>query len=260
MRANNIKNTVNFLIKSFEPNYIIHLTHTNKIVTFDEKLIHDFQIKIKDAEEFVGLDFIRLLSRDNRNTLEFRTILSNIIKDYGIGLCAINATFNDCSTSNIPAIYLVWIVVEPKIIGSNSVKEIKIFNYIELARVISNIFGKHMFAPLINLTKLFRHSVQEKSLYFAFESLKSFGTFISSDVTNYTNQQQLADIVHPFHKTKSPQISQRFVSEFLRNDGYVDYDKERQIKVLSLDTLNRVTCRHLIPFNSLDINYIIQLS
>lgn len=255
-----MKETIDFLNRSFTPNYIVHLTHKNKIVTFDEHLIPDFQMAIKNSDDFIGLDFIQLLARDKRNTVEFIRILSSIIKDYGTGICAMNTSFND-GTLGIPAIYLIWIVVEAKIIGGHKVKEIKIFNYIEMARKVSKVFGKHMLCPVVSLTKLFQHSVQEKSIYFAFESLKSFGTFASSDeLATKTNQQQLADIMYPFHKTKTPQLTQRFVSEFLRPTGYIEYDKNRQINDLTLETLNRVTCRHLIPFNSLDLNFIIQLS
>ncbi len=112
-------------------------------------------------------------------------------------------------------------MVELKIIGGNEFKEIKIFNYIEIAKFLSNLFSENMFEPLINLTKIFRNSIAKKSLYFAFESLKSFGTFISSEAATKTNQQQLADIVFPFHRAKSEELTQRFVNEFLRSTGYI---------------------------------------
>lgn len=56
---------VKFLSKSFKPNYIIHLTNKNKIATFDECLINDFQTVIKTSEEYVGLDAIELIIKKN---------------------------------------------------------------------------------------------------------------------------------------------------------------------------------------------------
>ncbi len=250
---------IKFFIRSFKPNYIIHVTPKNKIMTFDERLIHDFQTNITDSEDFVGLDIIELATKHRRYSREFAQVLSGLLNDCGTGLCAVNASFKDGGYLKIPVIYILLIMVEAKIVGSNQIKEIKIFNYIEMAKFLSNTFNENMFKPLIKLTDIFKHSMVDKSLYCAFESLKPFATFISSETATKINQQQLATVIFPFHRAKSDEVTPRFVNEFLRSTGYIEYDKNRKIKELSLDIINRVTNKPLIPFNSLYRNCIIRL-
>lgn len=251
---------VNFFLKSFKPSYLIQLTHKNRIISLDKQLINDFHIKEKDAEKFVGLNAIEILRNAKDFSPNFIKTISNIIKECDAGLCAVNNSFMADNFLTIPAIYILLIIVEPKIIANNEIKEVKVFNYIEVARFLSNIFSKNMLCPLECLTKLYKNSVREKSIFFAFESLKSFGTFISDNTAIKINQQQLADIVFPFHNAKKTnELTQRFVNEFLRSNGYIEYDKNRKIKELSLDVLEALTAKHLIPFNSIDTNYIISL-
>lgn len=251
---------IKFFIRSFKPNYIIHITNKNKITNFDERIIRDFPTVKRDSEDFIGLDIIELVTQNRKYSYDFAKTLSSIINDCGTGLCAINASFKDGGFLDIPSIYILFIMVEITTIGGNQFKEIKVFNYIEIAKFLSHLFSENMFVPLISLTKMFRHMIREKSLFFAFESLKPFGTFISSEAATKINQQQLADIVFPFHRAKSGELTQRFVNEFLRSTGYIEYDKNRKIKQLSLDSLKRITCKNLIPFNSLDANCIIRLT
>ena len=247
-------------IKSFNPNYVIHLTSKNKIANFDPRLIQDFQTDLKDQEEFVGLDIIEMAANARKHSPEFAQTFASIVNSSGTGLCAINASFKDGAFLDIPSIYILFILVETTTLGGNQVKEIKFYNYIEIAKFLSRTFSENMFLPLINLSKIFKSDLRDKSLFFAFESLKYFGTFISSEMATKTNQQQLADIVFPFHRAKSDELTPRFVNEFLRSTGYIEYDKNRKIKELSLEALQRITSRPLIPFNSLDRNCIIRLT
>ncbi|MCX8515049.1 MAG: hypothetical protein ORN24_05715 [Burkholderiales bacterium] len=251
---------IKFFIKSFKPNYVIHLTSRNKITNFDSRLIRDFQTDIKDPEDFIGLDIVEMVANDRKHSPEYAETLSSILSNDGTGLCAINASFKEGAFLDIPSIYILFILVETTTLGGNQIKEIKIYNYIEIAQFLSRIFNENMFRPLITLSKVFKSNIREKSLFFAFESLKYFGTFISSEMAKKTNQQQLADIVFPFHRAKSDELTPRFVNEFLRSTGYIEYDKNRKIKELSLDTLQRITSRPLIPFNSLDRNCIIRIT
>ena len=251
---------IKFLIRSFKPNYIIHLTTKNKIINFDEQLIQDFNMCITDSDDFVGINIIELLSQDKKYSPEFAKTLGTLIHDCSTGLCAINTSFKDGIVSEIPGIYILLVTVELKIVGGNKVKEIKIFNYIEIARFLSSLFSNSMSTPFLTLSKMFKDYVRKKSLFFAFESLKCFGTFISSETAKKTNQYQLADVVFPFHKGKTTELTTRFVNEFLRSTGYIEYDKSRKIKELSLEALKRITNKHLIPFNSLDRNCIIRLT
>lgn len=244
----------------YTPNYIVHLTDKNKITNFDAKLIFDFQTTRTNTDDFIGLDAIELIRKNKKYSYDFANTLSSIIKSNGTGLCAINTTLQDRDILDIPSIHILFIMIESEIIAGNNVKIIKIFNYIEIAKFLSNFSRKAMFCPLVSLTRLFQHTIKEKSLFFAFESLKEFGTFISSEIAAKYNQQQLADIVFPFHQTRSKGLNQRFVNEFLRSTGYIEYDKNRKIKDLSFETLERIKGRHLIPFNSLEKNCIIQLS
>lgn len=253
---------LNFFIKSFKPNYTIQLTHKNRIISFDKQLINDFQIKDHDTEKFVGLNAIDILTNNKHFSPEFsETVASIIMKSSGSGLCAINTSFQMDNSLTIPAIYILLIIVESKTNAGNEIKEVKIFNYIEMSRFLSNIFSESMFCPMVCLTKLFKHSVREKSIFFAFESLKSFGTFISNKTAARINQHQIANIIFPFHNAKgADELTKRFVREFLRTTGYIEYDKNRKIKELTLDVLERVTTKHLIPFNSIETNCIIQLA
>lgn len=251
---------IKFIIKSFKPNYTIHLTNKNRITNFDERIIHDFQTSKKDPDEFVGFDIIELFAKSKKYRFEFAQTLSGILNNNGTGLCAINASIKDGSFLNIPSIYVLFIIVETTRLGGNQVKEIKIFNYVEIGKYLSRIFNESMFRPSINLNKLFESNLRDKSLFFAFESLKYFGTFISSETASKTNQHQLANLVFPFHRAKSKGLTQRFVNEFLRSTGYIEYDKNRKIKELSLETLQRIISKPLIPFNSLKRNSIIRLT
>ena len=194
---------IKFFVRSFKPNYIIQLTQKNKIINFDEQLIQDFNMCMTDSEDFVGLNIIELLSKDKSYTQNFAKTLAKLIDECGTGLCALNASFKDGTLCGIPAIYILLVMVEIKIIGGNKVKEIKLFNYIEIARFLSNLFSGSMSLPLLTLSKIFKDYVREKSLFFAFESLKCFATFISSETAVKTNQYELADIVFPFHSSRT---------------------------------------------------------
>lgn len=242
------------------PTYTIHLTNKNKITNFDANLVSDFQPNIIDIEALIGQDIIKLAATHKKYSEKFAETLANIIKTNGTGLCAINASFKDCITLKVPSIYILFIMIEPKIVAGNKVKELKIFNYIEVAKFLSTLSRKSILCPFMHLTKSFQDSIQEKSLFFAFESLKAFGTFLSCDEATKINQQNLADILFPYHKTRNKEINQRFVNQFLRAEGYVEYDKNRKIKNVSLEVLERIKDKHLIPFNSLKSNFIIQLS
>ncbi len=62
---------VKFFIKSFTPNYVIHLTNKNKITNFDERLIQDFPTLIWEAEEYIDLDAVKLILKNRSYSSEF---------------------------------------------------------------------------------------------------------------------------------------------------------------------------------------------
>lgn len=259
---NSAHEMISFFAKSFKPSYVIHLTKTNIITNFDERLIHDFPTEIINSDEYIGRDVVELVINNEKYAPNFSKVLNEIVTKSGTGICAINTVIKDGPSLQIPSIYILFVIVETKICGGNQIKEIKLFNYIEIAKFLSHIFCENMLEPLNDLTKIYQNKVQEKSIFCAFESLKAVGTFISSAAATKINQQSIADILFPFHnQVKHNVITPRFINEFLRPiGGYVDYDKERMIQQLSYEVLSRVTSKNLIPFNSLDANYIIRLS
>ena len=259
IRSKNTNEMFRFLIKSFEPSYVIHLTQKNKITNFDKKLIADFNIKVTDYEDLLGMNISDFVNGNGFDT-SFADTLTDIINNRGTGLCAINTSLK-YNTIKIPAIYILFAMLEEKTVAGNVVKELQIYNYVEVAKFLSKVLHGNMFEPFTQLTKSFQNDIQEKSLFFAFESLKYFATFISSENATKTNKQQLADVVYPFHRHKTTEINPRFIDEFLRStDGYVEYDKNRQIKKSSVDTLEYLADKNFVPFNSLDKNRIIKLS
>lgn len=249
------------LLKSFEPSYIIKLSEKNKVTNFDKKLILDFfKGMITDPEDLIGLNIVKLI-RSNRNfRSNFAATFADIINNQGIGLCAINALFNH-DTMQIPAIYMLYLTVEEKIEAENIIKEIKIYNFIYITRSLSKALHTNMFAPFVQLAQELQRNVKDKSIFFAFETLKYCASFISGETANRSNQQQIADAIFPFHRIKhKDELSARFVYEVLRPGGYIERDRERQIRELSLHGLNQIASKDLIPFNSLYKNWILRLS
>ena len=194
MKIENInKETLKFFSKAFDPTYQIHTTLNNKIIDFDINLVKDFQVSKTNNGEYFGLDVISILNNDKNYQYEFIKTFSTIINEYGCGICAINSTISVNHLLKIPAIYLILIMVEKKIIGSSEVKIIKLYNFLEITKFISGIFCENLTSQILNLTAQFKDSVQNKSIYFAYESLKSLSTFIPSKTSEKINQKNLAN-------------------------------------------------------------------
>ena len=261
MKIENInKETLKFFSKAFDPTYQIHTTLSNKIIDFDTNLIKDFQFARDENNEYFGLDVISILNNDKNYQYEFIKTFSTIINEYGCGLCAINSTISVNHLLKIPAIYLILIMVEKKIIGCSEVKIIKLYNFLEITKFISGIFCENLTSQILNLTTQFKDSVQNKSIYFAYESLKSLSTFIPSKTSEKINQQNLANLIFNFHKSKNGQNNKSFIYHLFKSDGYINIDKNIKIQQVSMASSETITQKNCIPFNSLERNHIIQLN
>lgn len=258
IRSNDTNDMFRTLIKSFEPDYVIHLTSKNKITNFDKRLIKDFQTKFTDFEDYLGVNIIDLVKDYRKYEFGFDKTLIDILNNCGTGVCAINSSFKH-GRLKIPALYLLYLVVEERVLGGNTIKELQIYNYIEMSKFLSNTLYKNMFEPFMNLSNTFQRKVKEKSIFFAFAALKHFASFTSSEKVTKANQQQLANVMYPFHKNRK-EATQRFKSEFVRPKGFIAIDKESKINELSLDVLEEFAKKNLVPFNTIDANQIIRLS
>lgn len=260
IRFDNTNDMFRKLINSLEaPSYAIHLSLNNKIISIDHDLVTDFHFRLSKYDDYTGLNILDLIKKEKTFENNFAPILADIIANCGTGLCAINTSFKH-NTILIPAIHVLYIAVDEGLLSHNKIKELKIYNYIEISNFLSQSLQNKMFKPYMDLTKKFQSSIRRKSLYFAVESLRSLATFVSTEAAAKTNQQQLADLVFPFHRTRKKEVTQRFINEFLRDGGYTEYDKNRQISELGLDIAEYAINKSIIPFNRINKNFIIRLS
>jgi len=261
MKIENInKETLKFFSKAFDPTYQIHTTLSNKIIDFDINLIKDFQFARDENNEYFGLDVISILNNDKNYQYEFIKTFSTIINEYGCGLCAINSTISVNHLLRIPAIYLILIMVEKKIIGSSEVKIIKLYNFLEITKFISSIFCDNLTNQILNLTTQLKDSVQTKSIYFAYESLKSLSTFIPSKTSEKINQKTLANLIFNFHKARNGQNNDKFKYDAFRARGHINADKNSMIQQVSMASSEIITQKNCIPFNSLERNHVIKFN
>lgn len=260
MKLENINHkTVAFLSRAFEPNYQIHTTLNNKIIDFDNNLVKDFK-GCNETGEFFGIDVVSILNNNKNYQYEFIKIFTQILNEYGCGLWAINSSISEKSLLNIPAIYIILIMVEKKLIGNTEVKIIKLYNFLEISKLISGIFCENLFNSVLDLTGQLKDNVQNKSIYFAYESLKFFSTFVPSKTSEKINQHNLAEMIFNFHKSRSGQANNKFVYDVFRSNGYIETDKSQKIKQLSMSASELISKKNCIPFNSLERNHIIKLN
>ncbi len=261
MKIENInKETLKFFSKAFDPTYQIHTTLNNKIIDFDINLVKDFQVSKTNNGEYFGLDVISILNNDKNYQYEFIKTFSTIINEYGCGLCAINSTISVNHLLKIPAIYLILIMVEKKIIGCSEVKIIKLYNFLEITKFISSIFCDNLTNQILNLTTQLKDSVQTKSIYFAYESLKSLSTFIPSKTSEKINQKTLANLIFNFHKARNGQNNDKFKYDAFRARGHINADKNSMIQQVSMASSEIITQENCIPFNSLERNHVIKFN
>ncbi len=261
MKIENInKETLKFFSKAFDPTYQIHTTLNNKIIDFDINLVKDFQVSKTNNGEYFGLDVISILNNDKNYQYEFIKTFSTIINEYGCGLCAINSTISVNHLLKIPAIYLILIMVEKKIIGCSEVKIIKLYNFLEITKFISSIFCDNLTNQILNLTTQLKDSVQTKSIYFAYESLKSLSTFIPSKTSEKINQKTLANLIFNFHKARNGQNNDKFKYDAFRARGHINADKNSMIQQVSMASSEIITQKNCIPFNSLERNHVIKFN
>lgn len=247
-----------FISKSFQAQYTIKIDRSNKIIDFIASVNPDIKFQ-HDINEYVNFDIFKIVSESKDYHSDFIQTLDNIINYTGAGLCAINSFISTDKYLNLPSIYFILIIVEKDL--DNNFKTIKIYNYLEITNYISELFCENLTGHFFNLSSKLKDNVITKSIYFAYESLKSLKTFIPTKNAEKINQHDFAEMIFNFHKSRK--INRNSVTPqnfFYTTQRHVSMDKEQKIQNLSLDSLNSLGGKNCIPFNSLDKNYIIQLS
>lgn len=237
--------------------YEFVLNSNQEIMSVTDSILDNFNTRLHSAKDLLGINFAKIIKhlKFEIETLEKVEIFLN--KKSSFGVVILNGILPDCPGLHYPALMIFFVKSEKLEDGT---QKIKLFNYIKLTRTISNIFGKDL-NILSGLTEQLSSSLQEKSLYFAFNSLKHISAIVP--FVEAENCQAIRYPLLPFHKvTKNKNKSANEINyeiyrkEFKRYIAHDEYHQMAKIGIYSQLFTKEYNC---IPMSRLKNNIFISI-
>lgn len=176
-----------------------------------------------------------------------------LTKQSGFGVLALNGILPNCPGLRYNALYFFLVNIQRNTDGSIT---IKFWNYIKHTKLIAQIFGKNL-NFLEKLTNATSFDLQEKSLYFAFASLKHISSIIP--FVEIENVNVMKYVLQKFHATRPSKINRSWQNYSTQFKRYVDRDKERQNMELGIFSKVFSSEYNCIPFSKLKSNVFLNL-
>lgn len=250
---------INFILRAFDPSYQITVDQGNRIIELtNSSVIEEIFAPGKqiNKEDLFDHNLYDLLSENPKNKAKFLNMLKIAIDFEDSVLLAMSSNSYISKRLAIPCIYLLLLV--SSVDKFTKLRVIKIYNLIKLSRQLHELFISAMIPSASTLTNSIRGQLKQKSVYFAFESLKYFAGFIPKHQITTTNSHYLSELVYSFHSSKRlDKPNKLYHQRLLKECGYVETDKNRYYRELSQDTIQEIMSRPIIPFNQLSENLII---
>lgn len=244
------KTQIEFIQHSFIPTCELSIDSNNHIVNATSNFGELFMIS-----EFVGLSISEAFELNDKNSRQFIEDFNNAIRHSTTSLLAINSYIHTKRYISVPAIYLLLMIVEH---DGNKNKVIKLYNMIKLTRLVQSLFSGAVLPSMLNLTDKLKNNIKSKSLYFAYEALKSFGHFIPN-VSYVQPNFYIGELVHNFHSYRNSTPNKLFKQRLAKDGGYVDMAKQRTQRLLHKNVIDDLTQKDLIAFNEIHENMIISV-
>ncbi len=257
------KDQIEFIARSFDPTHQIILDKHDCIVQTSDSLIVKLlsltkrQNSVTDTELFEHT-FYDLLQQDVHNSFEFISSFKLNVHLLNTSFIAINSDISIASRLAVPCIYLYMVMPS---LNSDGSKEIKFFNLIDIVKKFQSLFIGSFISSTINLTQKLRNNFKQRSIYFAYESLKPLASFIPVEQVNSSSNNGvfLAEILKSFHATSLQRDDKLYRNKLFKHDGYIDKNKHKFSMQISQQLQEKLKELPVIPFNELRHNMIVGL-
>lgn len=254
-RINSIQNQISFITRSFDPDHHIKLDLTNSIIDIDEGLTSFFGINlIGNSTELFEPTLYDLMLHNPLNTMEFISILKHNVQLNNPCIVALSVNVSVLTRLAIPCIYLF--VMVPAI--SDKVRVLNFYNLLSVARKFQELFsGGFLTKPISSLG----NSLSQRSVYFAFEALKSFTCFTQQRHFTHTSDTGmfLADLLKSFQCKSNQKDDKLYRLRLFKSDGYIERNQYKYSMQISEELSEKIKSIPAIPFNALNQNLIFSL-
>lgn len=255
------RDQIEFIVRSFDPTHQIILDKHDCIVQISDSLIVkllSLSMKQVETTELFEHTFYELLQQDLNNTFDFISSFRLNVHLLNAAFIAVNSDISISSRLAIPCIYLYMVMPS---LNNNGEIVIKFYNLIEIIKKFQTLFVGSFISSTINLTNKLRNNFKQKSIYFAYESLKPLASFIPVEHINSSSNNGifLADILKSFHATNFQRDDKLYRMKLFKHDGYIERNKNKFSMQISQQLQEKIKELPVIPFNALNHNMIVGL-
>ena len=246
---------ITFILRSFDPTYQILLDNEDCITSIDnelKKLLSISSITFTDSEALFDFTFYDLLSQNSNNSVDFVAVLKHNMHLLRPCFIALNSDVTISTRLAIPCIYLY--IVIPTIVEDN-IKILKFYNLLDISKKLQKIFAGS-FLSTMHITSNLNNNLKIRSVYFAYEALKSLSCFAPTKQITSTSDSGifLSEILKPFHCRSVQSDDKVYRTKLFRSGGYIEQKMHKSLSQISEELRAQINELSLIPYNQLTQN------
>lgn len=245
------KNQIEFINRAFDPTCFIQLNTNNEIIELSNNLPSELNLNVGSSNLY------DLLNKNIKNTPIFINALKMSIDHEDPLIMAINSDINLTSRLAIPCIYLFLVTSQFNRITQT--KNINFYNLLDVSRKMQNLFAASIAPSTLSIAQNIRPKLKKKSLYFAFEALKSIAGFIEETQVQFNSSYYMVDLIKNFHATAKQQNDKLYKHRLFKDNGYIEINKNQYLRELSQDMIQAIIAMPVVPFNQLSENILINI-